>query len=1046
MVLGRDFLQHYNVQIDHGSNKMFLGNNIISFNDAGPSKSVSFDNNLIIHPPKCLNTFDTISEFTSSEDEENSSDFPDPNCWSVEDTTVAPLSQRLVQFAHSFTTRSKTLFFEPNGSVQAWCLVGRSIHDPSQKCYCNIINTLDSPLTIKKHTRVGHFTKGTLMESNGDDELPLRLERINIAKTQASVFSNSSTTTSNIEPPANVDPDEWKNVCQIRIGDKLTDEQQFKLRVVLLKNYKAFQWVPNAISRTNLVEHEINTGDAAPIRSKQYPLPTIALDQIRKQAEQMLKDGTIRHSNSAWQSPILLIKQQAEDGSDKYRFCIDLRKVNAVTAKDSYSLPRIKETVDKLNGMIFFSNGDIDRAFWQVGVKESDKCKHAFAVDGRLYEGNVMAFGSQNAPATFQGLINTVLTGLTWKQCLAYIDDILIFSKAFDIHLQHIDEVLSRLINESLKLKPSKCSFGKHEVEYLGFRISDQGIQPSLRKVERLLKVLPPKTPSLLHSFLCGINFYRGEIPHYGHITADLYDMAASKTKFLTWADGSIKKFSKLQHALASAPILKFPDFDKTFYIQGDASAKSVGGGCLQLHETRSHSPDCTPVLFGDGWLLRPNVFFGRKLNKTERRWSATERELLALVYGYEICYHLVFGRKIVFLTDHKPLADLKDLKQPFGRLGQLLFKLDGVDFSIVYIPGDSNYLPDFLSRAHFANELEPASTLSISLGSQIDWAWEQQQDEELILVKSCIRSNADEKVWRKITNGTRWFRERADMFILDNVLLHSKTRFVVPHQLKNRIMQLHHDSPFAGHRAAETTFQSVSLRYYWNFMLSEIKAYCRSCEACQKYNYSVLHNRAPMKSIVVSRRNQIWVLDYMGLFKTSRHGNKYIILGVDAQDKWLEGAATPTFDTTVTAVFSFNNIICRYGMIEQILTDQGVSFENALFKELCSLCGTDKLHSSTYHAMGHGLIERVNRVVKPNLAKFVDDKEDDWNLYLQMAISSYNNSHHSSIGMSPYEARFGVRPTLVADVIMKNGTKDVIQGRDQHTPRRLYLRFKEGR
>jgi hypothetical protein len=177
------------------------------------------------------------------------------------------------------------------------------------------------------------------------------------------------------------------------------------------------------------------------------------------------------------------------------------------------------------------------------------------------------------------------------------------------------------------------------------------------------------------------------------------------------------------------------------------------------------------------------------------------------------------------------------------------------------------------------------------------------------------------------------------------------------------------------------------------------------------------------LKSIEVQRRNQIWVIDYMGPFKISRHGNKYIILGCDAQDKWLEGCATPTFDASTTASFTFNNIIFRYGMIEKILTDQGVSFENALFKDLCRLVGTNKLHSSTYHAMGHGQKERVNKVVKPNLAKFVNDTEDDWDVYLQMTISSYNHSYHASIGMSPFEARFGYKPTLVADVIMKNKT-----------------------
>ena len=139
--------------------------------------------------------------------------------------------------------------------------------------------------------------------------------------------------------------------------------------------------------------------------------------------------------------------------------------------------------------------------------------------------------------------------------------------------------------------------------------------------------------------------------------------------------------------------------------------------------------------------------------------------------------------------------------------------------------------------------------------------------------------------------------------------------------------------------------------------MHSEIKSYCRSCETCQKFNYATIHNRSPMKSIVVERRNQIWVMDYMGPFKTSRHGNKYVVLGVDV-NKFLEGSATPTFDATTTASFTFNSIICRHGLVERILTDQGVSIENALFKELCRLCGTDKLHSSTYHAMGHGQIE----------------------------------------------------------------------------------------
>ena len=442
VVIGRDFLSFYNVKISHGSNIMTIGDTIIDFNSQVGStcRAVHFD-------PVVTECGDHQQPTASS-----------PLCYTISESTLAPLSQSLLKLSHAFQTTDKVLIFEPVDHLEAaGCLVARSIHDDLNNCFCNIINTLQVPITIGKNVLMGSFVNGSLLEQN--ETVPINKVgkcTNNIGNQSHDAPSIFSTNVDKDAPPPNAIPSEWHDICQIPIGDRLSDTQKFQLRVMLLKNHKAFQWDPNAISRTNLVEHEINTGNALPIRTKQYPLPTVALDQIRQQTVKMLKDGTIRHSNSSWQSPILLIKQQTDDGSVKYRFCIDLRKVNAVTAKDSYSLPRIKETCDKLNSMLYFSTCDIDRAFWQVGVKESDKCKHAFAVDGRLYESNVMVFGSQNAPATFQRLINTVLSGLTWRQCLAYIDDILVFSKEFLLHLTHIDEVLSRIINASLKLKPSK--------------------------------------------------------------------------------------------------------------------------------------------------------------------------------------------------------------------------------------------------------------------------------------------------------------------------------------------------------------------------------------------------------------------------------------------------------------------------------------------------------------------------------------------------------------------------------------------------------------
>ena len=192
--------------------------------------------------------------------------------------------------------------------------------------------------------------------------------------------------------------------------------------------------------------------------------------------------------------------------------------MNEITVKDVYSLPRIEETVDALNGSQYFSTIDVDRAFWQVGVVEGDKCKTAFIIDGQLYEFNVI-----------------VLRGLTWHQCLVYIDDVLVFAKTFQEHLMNLSNVLTRVLASGLKLKPNKCMFGDNKVEYLGFSISDKGIRPSQRKIEALMKVKSPTTTKVLNSFLCSINFYRAKIPGFGHLSADLYDMASSGRRMCVW-------------------------------------------------------------------------------------------------------------------------------------------------------------------------------------------------------------------------------------------------------------------------------------------------------------------------------------------------------------------------------------------------------------------------------------------------------------------------------------------------------------------------------
>ena len=172
--------------------------------------------------------------------------------------------------------------------------------------------------------------------------------------------------------------------------------------------------------------------------------------------------------------------------------------------------------------------------------------------------------------------------GLTWRQCLVYNDDVLIFSNTFEDHVQDIDEVLSRFRFARLKLKPKKCYFADHEIEYLGFKFTDQGLHATTTKNDAIMQIKPPDTTKKLFSFLCSINYYRSLIPNYGRITAELYKMCEERTRKCSWTTAALKSFSSLKQAFITAPILSFPNFGQPFYKQTDASNKAIGAVLLQ--------------------------------------------------------------------------------------------------------------------------------------------------------------------------------------------------------------------------------------------------------------------------------------------------------------------------------------------------------------------------------------------------------------------------------------------------------------------------------
>ena len=275
---------------------------------------------------------------------------------------------------------------------------------------------------------------------------------------------------------------------------------------------------------------------------------------IDKAVDEMLDADVIRRSRSPWSFPVVIVDKK--DGSK--RFCVDLRKLNQITKKNSYPLPLIDDILALLGKSKFFTSLDLKSGYWQVAMEEKDKEKTAFACHKDLFEFNVMPFGLSNAPAVFQELMSVVLQGCN-NFATAYLDDILVFSATLEEHLEHLSIIFDKLRQHKLKLKLKKCGFLKLETNYLGFVISEDGIQPDQKKVEAIRGLPAPTCVREFRSFIGMCSYYRRFIPNFSQIAEPIVALTRKYAHF-KWSDIHQKAFEFLKDSLTSVPLLVYPD------------------------------------------------------------------------------------------------------------------------------------------------------------------------------------------------------------------------------------------------------------------------------------------------------------------------------------------------------------------------------------------------------------------------------------------------------------------------------------------------------
>lgn len=757
-----------------------------------------------------------------------------------------------------------------------------------------------------------------------------------------------------------------------------------RVRELLTRHANIFASKSRPLGKCRSAIHAIDTQQAHPTRTGLRPLPPAGRETVREEVAKMLEAGVIQPSTSPWASAVVLV--QKKDGS--VRFCVDYRKLNDLTVKDVFPLPRISDQLESLAGSSYFSTLDAASGYWQIEMAEEDRQKTAFITPEGLYEYLVMPFGLCNAPATYQRAMNAILAGLTWRSCLVYIDDILIYSPNFDQHLLDIEAVFKRLEEADILLKAKKCSFAMTKVEYLGHVISGDGVMPDPRKVERLKAFPTPKSVEEVRTFLGLAGYYRKFIMNFSLKAAPLFDLLHQGVPF-AWKGDQDKAMRTIIEDISRDAILAHPRFDLPFVVDVDASDAGLGGVLSQVIDGKE----------------RPVAFISRRIQPAERHWHIREKEALAVIWALETFRHFLIGSKFVVRTDHEPNKVLKTATR--GRLQRWALRLaEFGTFDIIHRDGTKHANADAFTRVFAESEGLPdsafaflaASAQTTSMPSLREIEEAQRKEPEIDDLRSKAESASGPLAVRDSVIG-----------ILQPT---GEFRPYLPNSLFETVVKVFHTAPTGAHMGAARTASAI--RRYFTVKNAEprTREVLQKCLLCLRrkspqVNHGQLASKPPLRP---------WhtvAMDFCGPYVTSRSGHRFVLVLIDHFTKWVELAPLQdqSAETVCNAMQKY--VIFRHGCPERLLSDNGPQFRSHLVNAVCGLFDIEKIFSSTYYPQGDGNAERFMRTLNNALAVLAHDDVDSWDEHLQAVAFAYNTTPNAATGVTPFLLNHGKEATL---------------------------------
>ena len=752
---------------------------------------------------------------------------------------------------------------------------------------------------------------------------------------------------------------------------------------------------------------EIKLQENVIVNKRPYTIPHARREKLDTVIQEMLADGVISKSKSSFNSPLIIVSKP--DGG--IRPCIDYRELNKITVPITFPIPKIADLLSSLGQTKVISSLDLAAAYHQCEIREEDRPVTAFTVGHTKYEFNRIPYGLKQSPFVFCRIINNTLFDLLGAQVLCFMDDIIIYSKDKESHMKRLEEVLKRLDNANIKIKLNKCQFFTKQVRFLGYKITQEGMTMDHDRIKSIRALEYPSSKKQLQALLGACNYFRIFVRGFSEIAEPLYKLLRKGVKF-KWEEEQSKAVDKLKEKLSAAPILKFPDFTKTFYIYTDASMSGIAGCLLQQHEG----------------VLHPVSYISKCLTLSQRNYSTTKREALALVFALEQFRHLILYYPIEVFTDHMPLLGV--LKRPTkdATLTRWALLVQEYDAKINYLPGKDNLFADALSRLTDVEQQceKLPEVLDNKLGERVNmceqlnsWVPEKVPWDQARLLREQLADETCKQIRKELKGDTIALSSKFKKFKLINNVLYVYRQITragitdeylvpyIPDNMMKEAFTVIHAATTAGHNDLERTLRRFRKNFYNQAEAAVINKYVKACEVCLRAKKSP--KQVPIQRYPIPHRPMQTVsMDILGPLPITARDNKFILVIRDYTTRYSVMIPLETKDSDAV-IGGLRTFISNYGSSEVLLSDNAAEFKSEQMKAFCKFFNIRKEEVSPYHPSSSGLVERVNRDIGKLLRIYTNTLAvHDWDILLPVVQLTLNNTFNASLGETPFFSLFG--------------------------------------